>query len=104
MIFRIFAAWFSQGDPCEPWAGWTSEIAMTGSATATLTNDGNAIATGTSITANISTMKSGTLTFTATCKNYAGSTNAGTYTCTLDNVRIAKNAANTIDVEMQWKQ
>ena len=79
----------------------TTDIAITGSAMARLTNNGDAIISGTSITTNMANMRSGTLTFTAICSNYP-SGNAGTYTCTLENVRIAKNAANTFDVEMQW--
>ena len=78
----------------------TTEISVTGSATATLTNDGNGIVPGTSITVNMWTMKSGTLTFTATCKNIIGGGDAGTYTCTLENVTITKGT-NTFDVVMQ---
>ena len=78
----------------------TTEISVTGSATATLTNDGNGIVPGRSITVNMWTMKSGTLTFTATCKNIFGGGDAGTYTCTLENVTITKGT-NTFDVVMQ---
>ena len=48
-------------------------------------------------------MKGGTLTFTANCKNSLGThTDAGTFTCTLENVTISKDETNTYDVVMQW--
>ena len=82
---------------------YTTEIAVSGSASATLTNDGNTIADGTPVTADLPTMKGGTLTFTANCKNSLGThTDAGTFTCTLENVTISKDGTNTYDVVMQW--
>ena len=82
---------------------WTNEIAVIGLASATITNNGNSIENGSSVTVDLKAMRSGTLTFTASCKNFtAGFTDAGTFTCTLENVRIAKNETNTYDVVMQW--
>lgn len=82
---------------------WTNEIVVSGSASATITNNGNSIENGSSVTVDLKAMRSGTLTFTASCKNFtAGFTDAGTFTCTLENVRIAKNETNTYDVVMQW--
>ena len=83
----------------------TGTIVVTGSALASISLEGGSrIGYGAQVTYDLPCMRSGSFTFTAICSNQFGGGSAGTFACTLENVRIAKNGANTFDVEMQWQQ